>query len=122
MFRLIIKFITYGVVLFFLNILGLTHLSGVAQIAFLSAILTGVNTLIRPLLVAIALPFNLVTFGIASVFANLLSLVIANAICGTLIHGFWLLLFVALIIMLVDDCIRLTRRWGIRCCARGTYS
>ena len=73
-------------------------------------ILAAVNTLIRPLLVTIALPFNFITLGIASVFANLLSLVIANGIAGgSITAGFWAMLLVALVIMLVDDAVRLIR-------------
>ncbi|MFA0815850.1 MAG: phage holin family protein [Anaerofustis sp.] len=68
------------------------------------------NTLLRPILVLIALPFNLITFGIASIFANLLTLIIANAICGTiLLHGFWLMFLVAAVMMFTDDLIRFIR-------------
>ena len=74
-------------------------------------ILAGVNTVIRPFLVAVALPFNLITFGIASVFANLLSIVIASAIAGGALYaGFWAMLLTALVIMLADDAIRNIRK------------
>ena len=73
-------------------------------------VLAAVNTLLRPLLVTIALPLNFLTFGIASVFANLLTLVIANSIVGgTLTSGFWAMLLVALVIMLIDDAVRIVR-------------
>ena len=70
--------------------------------------LAAVNTLLRPLLVLIALPFNLITLGIASVFVNLLTLVIAIAIAGVT-GGFWALLLIALAVMLLDDGVRLLR-------------
>ena len=77
----------------------------------LALILAGVNTVIRPFIVAVALPFNFITFGIASVFANLLTLVIANGISsGELAAGFWVMLLIALVIMLADDGIRNIRK------------
>jgi putative membrane protein len=76
-----------------------------------AAVLAGVNTLIRPLLVTLALPFNILTFGIASLFANLLSLTIANAIMGGVMTGtFWVMLLIALVIMLADDAVRNIRQ------------
>jgi hypothetical protein len=61
------------------------HISSVPGILLLALTLAITNTLLRPILVLIALPFNLITFGIASIFANLLTLIIANAICGTIL-------------------------------------
>jgi putative membrane protein len=77
-----------------------------------AAVLAGVNTLIRPLLMAIALPLNIITFGIASLFANLLALVIASAIIGGIMtSGFWIMLLLAFVIMLADDTVRNIRQW-----------
>ncbi len=99
----------YGLLLVFMAIGLLTQTAlGLIPIAL---ILTAVNTVIRPFIVAIALPFNFVTFGIASVFANLLTLVIANGISGgALAAGFWVMLLIALVIMLADDGIRNIRK------------
>ena len=110
MARLILKTITYFIVLTALNFIGLLHVSSIPGILLLSAVLSAANTLLRPILLLIALPFNLITFGIASIFANLLTLIIANAICGTiLLHGFWLMFLVAAVMMFTDDLIRLIR-------------
>ncbi len=109
MFKAITKFIIYGLILYLFSVTGLTGQMAFKTILVLAAILTGVNTLIRPILVAVALPFNFITFGIASVFANLLALVIANAIAGGPLSGFWIMLLIAFIIMLVDDAVRLGR-------------
>jgi putative membrane protein len=99
----------YGVLLVFMAVGWLNQTPQGLIVPVL--ILAGVNTVIRPFLVAVALPFNLITFGIASVFANLLSLVIANAIAGgTLYAGFWIMLLMALVIMLADDGIRNIRK------------
>jgi|AGTN01.3.fsa_nt_gi Membrane protein of unknown function. len=99
----------YGVLAAFMAIGLITQtLEGLLPLAL---ILAAVNTVIRPFLVAVALPFNVLLLGIASVFANLLSLVIANAISGgALAAGFWVLLLISLVIMLADDGVRNLRK------------
>lgn len=99
----------YGLLLAFIAVGLLTQtIEGLIPLAL---ILAAVNTVIRPFIVAIALPFNVLTFGIASIFANLLTLVIANGISGgALAAGFWVLLLIALVIMLADDGIRNIRK------------
>ena len=109
MFRVIIKFAIYSLILWVSTVVGLTPELQLKALLVLAAVLAGVNTLIRPLFVAVALPFNAVTFGIASVFANLLSLVIANAIVGKPIHGFWVMLLISFVVMLADDTHRIAR-------------
>ncbi|MEX1307461.1 MAG: phage holin family protein [Eubacteriales bacterium] len=109
MFRLIIKFIMYSIILWLSAIIGLVPEFSTETVLVLAAVLAGVNTLIRPVLTAVALPFNFITFGIASVFANLLSLVIANAIVGKPIAGFWVMLLIAFVVMLADDLHRIMR-------------
>lgn len=90
---------------------GLLPEAMITAILAAALILAAVNTLLRPLLVAIALPFNILTLGLASVFANLLTLVIASGIAGgTVTSGFWAMLLVAFAIMLADDCVRAVRR------------
>jgi len=110
MTKLILKIITYFFVLTVLSLFPFLHISSVPGILLLALTLAITNTLLRPILVLIALPFNLITFGIASIFANLLTLIIANAICGTiLLHGFWLMFLVATVMMFTDDLIRFIR-------------
>jgi len=86
--------------------------SGPVGLLLLGAfVLALVNTLLRPLLTAIALPLNLVTLGIASIFVNILTLVIADAIVGGIvISGFWVNLLLAVVIMLADGIFRKSRR------------
>jgi putative membrane protein len=114
MFQFLLRYavkavVYYGVLIAFMAI-GLLVQTPEGLIP-LALILAGVNTVIRPFIVAIALPFNLLTFGIASVFANLLTLVIANAIAGgALATGFWVMLLISLVVMLVDDGIRNIRK------------
>jgi uncharacterized membrane protein YvlD (DUF360 family) len=114
MLRLILKFAIYALIIYCFSVLGLVEKLSINTVLILSAILAGVNTIIRPILVSIALPFNLITFGVASVFANLLSLVIANAIAGKALSGLWVMLLLSCIIMLADDMIRNIRNYNKR--------
>lgn len=108
--RYTIKAVLYFAILLAAMAIGLLPQTLVTAILIAALILAAVNTVIRPLLVAVALPFNFITFGLASVFANLLSLVIANGIVGgTITSGFWAMLLVAFVIMLADDCVRKIR-------------
>ncbi len=105
---------TIKAVLYYLILLGawaIALLPGTAlTVLWVALMLAAVNMVIRPILVAVAIPFNVISFGIASIFVNLLSFVIANAIVGGLMTaGFWAMLLVALIIMLADDCVRKIR-------------
>ena len=112
MMRLIFKFGLYYAILIVFMAIGWLPAATAVSLLGAAAVLAGVNTLIRPVLVAIALPLNIITFGIASLFANLLALVIANAIIGGIMtSGFWIMLLMALIIMLVDDTVRNLRQW-----------
>lgn len=111
LFRYSIKAVVYFLILWGARAVSL--LPGDALTAlWVALVLAAVNMVVRPITVAIALPFNIITVGIASVFANLLCLVIAEAITGAL-TGFWAMLLVALVIMLADDGIR-----GIRAAIR----
>jgi putative membrane protein len=106
--RFAVKIVLYFCLLLAAMALGL--LPAAAFTLFWAALaLAVINTLLRPLFVLIALPFNFITLGIASVFANLLALVIAFAIAGVT-GTFWALLLIALAVMLLDDGIRLIRK------------
>lgn len=108
--RYAIKAALYFMILLAAMAISLLPLVPVTALLVAALVLAAVNTFIRPLLVTIALPFNFLTLGIASVFANLLSLVIANGIVGgTVTSGFWAMLLVAFVIMLADDAVRVVR-------------
>lgn len=110
LFRYTVKAVVYYALLLGFMAIGLLTADPVSLI-WAALILAGVNTLIRPVLVTVALPFNVLLFGVVSLFANLLSLVIAAAIAGSaLTAGFWVMLLIALVVMLADDAIRLIRK------------
>lgn len=111
MLRLIIKFALYYAILLLFMVLGGLPAATALSLLGAAAVLAGVNTLIRPILVTVALPINILTFGIASVFANLLAIVIAKAIIGgAMAATFWTLLLMALVVMLIDDAVRCIRQ------------
>jgi len=111
MWRLIVKFGLYYGILMFFQAVG--WLPGADAISLLGAagVLVGVNTLIRPIISAFALPVNFFTLGAASLFVNLLTLVIANAIIGgVMTNVFGIMLVISLTIMLADDTVRNIRQ------------
>jgi putative membrane protein len=109
--RYSIKAVLYFGILLAAMAVGLLPEVRITAMLAAALILAAVNTLIRPVIVAVALPFNMLTLGIASVFANLLTLVIANGIAGgTVTSGFWAMLLTAFVIMLMDDGVRLVRQ------------
>ncbi len=82
----------------------------IAAFLLLALVLSLANGLLRPILTFIALPFNLITFGIASVFVNVLMLLIACAlVTAVVIKGFWLLVLASVVIMLMDSLLRVMR-------------
>ncbi len=106
--RIIVKVVLYFCLLLAAMAIGLLP-AAVLPLFWTALALAVTNTLLRPLLVVIALPFNIILLGIASVFANLLTLVIAFAIAGVS-GGFWAMLLIAFLVMLIDDGVRLVRQ------------
>ena len=106
--RIIVKVVLYFCLLLAAMAIGLLP-AAVLPLFWTALALAVTNTLLRPLLVIIALPFNIILLGIASVFANLLTLVIAFAITG-MSGGFWAMLLIAFLVMLIDDGGRLVRQ------------
>jgi len=86
--------------------------SGAIGLLLLGAfVLALFNTLIRPVFTVLALPANLFTLGLASVFVNMLTITISDAIVGGItIDGFWINMLMAVVIMLSDSLIRKGRK------------
>lgn len=72
--------------------------------AFLAAAALGVlNALLRPVLIILTLPLNILTLGLFTFVINALLLKMASGVIpGFEVHGFWPALFGALIISLVS--------------------
>lgn len=67
------------------------------------AVLALLNALLRPLLLLITLPVNLITLGLFTLVVNAWMLILTDRMIGGIaIPGFWLALAVALLITLVN--------------------
>lgn len=108
--RFVIKFALYFCALYaFMAVNWLPEATGNALL-IAAVVLALVNTIIRPILSVLAFPFTIITLGIASIFVNVLTLVITNGIIGgTLESTFWVKLVIAIVIMLIDNGIRHSR-------------
>ena len=108
--KLLIRIVAYFAVFVVLNQLFLGIEGKILAFLLLALVLALANNIIRPVLTFIALPFNIITFGIASVFVNILMLLIADSIVVQVsIDGFWLMALVSVLIMAVDTLIRFIR-------------
>ena len=111
--RFVIKLALYFCVLYAFMAVNWLPEATAMNILLSALVLALVNTLIRPIISVIALPFSLITFGIAVIFVNVLTLVIAGGITGgALASPFWIKLVIAVVIMIVDSTIRYTRHTG----------
>ncbi len=108
--RFVIRFALYFSALYtFMAVNWLPEATG-NTLLIAAIVLALVNTLIRPLISIVAIPLTLLTMGIASIFVNVLTLVITNGIIGgTLASPFWVKLVIAVVIMLIDGGIRHSR-------------
>lgn len=108
--KLLIRVLAYFALFVLLGQIFIGIEGEILAFLLLSLILTLANSIIRPILTLIALPFNIITFGIASVFVNMLTLLIADSIVTqTDVSGFWLMLLVSVLIMGIDALIRFVR-------------
>ncbi|GKX30483.1 membrane protein [Vallitalea longa] len=103
--RICYKYILYVLVFFISQYVfsgvSLEHTS-TAFIAALVFVL--VNILIKPLLMLITLPINLISFGIFSFVINTWMIMLMDKLVGGIkINGFWLSALIALIITLLNE-------------------
>jgi len=108
--RFVIKFALYfGALYVFMTVNWLPEATGNALL-IAAVVLALVNTILRPIFSVIAIPFTVLTMGIASIFVNVLTLVITNGIIGgTLDSTFWVKLVIAIVVMLIDGGVRHSR-------------
>ncbi len=109
--RLILRTAVYFTIIIVFSLL-FEKVSGAIGLLLLGAfVLALFNTLIRPVFTALALPANLFTLGLASIFVNMLTITISDAIVGgIIINGFWINMLMAVVIMIADSVIRRGRK------------
>ncbi len=105
--KLIIRSAVYFTVLFVLSLL-LKQFDATPVILIGGAVVLALfNTILRPVLNILALPINILTFGIGIIFVNILTLLITDGIFISItITGFWIYTLIAISIMLSDGFIR----------------
>jgi putative membrane protein len=82
---------------------GIEITGGVFSAFFAAAILGILNALLRPILLLITLPLNILTLGLFTFVINALMLMMASGvIAGFHVHGFWSAVFGSLIISVVS--------------------
>ncbi|ABR50035.1 membrane protein [Alkaliphilus metalliredigens QYMF] len=83
------------------DVLSLIESSGVVQIIIFSLLLWLVSLLLRPLLLLITLPINLLTLGIFSLVINTWMIMLTDRfIKGIHVPGFWIAFILAVMIMI----------------------
>lgn len=103
MLRFLIKFIVYCGLFALIILLGWIPEIAYGTMVLLCLVLAIFNTFLRPILALLALPIGLITLGFVSIFVNLLTLIITNAIMGhVIVLTFWPLLLLSIGIMIAD--------------------
>lgn len=83
-------------------------LPGVAVAGFLAALVTAlilglINAILRPVLILLTLPLNILTLGLFTLVINALLVLLAAAIVpGFAVHGFWWALFFGIVLAIVN--------------------
>ncbi len=79
------------------------RVSGVVPALLAAALLGILNAFLRPVILLLTLPINLVTLGLFTFLINALMLkIVSELIDGFSVHGFWTAVFGALIISVVS--------------------
>ncbi len=79
------------------------HVTGIVSAVLAAAILGILNAFLRPVLIIITLPINILSLGIFTFIINaLLLMMVSGVISGFMVHGFWSAVFGSLFISLVS--------------------
>lgn len=79
------------------------HVAGFFSALFAAAVIGLLNMILRPILLLLTLPINIMTFGLFTFLINALMLKIASGlISGFTVSGFWSTVFGAIVISIVN--------------------
>jgi putative membrane protein len=85
------------------QLLGGIHIEGAASLFFAALVLGVLNAILRPLLLIITLPINLLTLGLFTLVINGVMLQLAAAaVRGFSIDGFWSAVLGALVLSIIS--------------------
>lgn len=77
---------------------------GVLTAIVVAVVLGAVNMFIRPVLIILTLPFNIVTLGLFTFVINaLLVLLVSNLVPGFKVSGFWYALLFSLVLSIISS-------------------
>ncbi len=96
-------FVTAIAVLVVTHVVPGVHYDTYETLAVAALVLGIANAFLRPLLLVITLPFNILTFGILTLFINgFLFWLVGKLVEGFVVAGFWAAFFGALIVSVVS--------------------
>lgn len=102
--RILIKFLINAFALYLTALIvpGF-NLSGFWTIIIAAAVLGIINVIIRPIMLLITLPINILTLGLFTFVINALMLLLASAVVsGFFIAGFWTAILAAIILSIIS--------------------
>jgi len=105
MTKLFLKYISIILSIFIVSrILDSVSVTGIPAILIMGLILLLVNLVLKPIFLVIALPFNLLTFGLCSFVVNALTIMVADGFVGGVnMGGFLNSLLAAFLIVIFNN-------------------
>ena len=105
MTKLFLKYISIVLSIYIVSkILSSVSATGIPAILIMGLVLLLVNLILKPIFLVIALPFNLLTFGLCSFVVNALTIMIADSfVSGVNMGGFLSSLLAAFLIVIFNN-------------------
>ena len=105
MTKLFLKYISIVLSIYIVSkILSSVSVTGISAILIMGLILLLVNLILKPIFLVIALPFNLLSFGLCSFVVNALTIMIADSfVSGVNMGGFLSSLLAAFLIVIFNN-------------------
>lgn len=105
MSKLFLKYLSIIFSIYLVSLIVSTvHIGSVLAILIMGLVLLAVNLVLKPILLLITLPFNILTFGLFSFVVNALTIMIAAGLVpGISMGGFWTSLLAALFIVIFNN-------------------
>ena len=105
MTKLALKYLSIILAIYIVSlVIDTVYIKGVSAILVMGLVLLLVNLLLKPILLIIALPFNILTFGLFSFVVNALTIKIADGfVSGVSMGGFLNSLLAAFIIVIFNN-------------------
>jgi len=105
MTKLTLKYLSIILSIYIVSkIIGTVYIGGILALLIMGLVLLLVNLILKPVLLLIALPFNILTFGLCSFVVNALTIMLAAGLVpGISMGGFLNSLLAALFIVIFNN-------------------